>query len=138
VIYHSTTLNTERRMHVYLPPNFWNIKGKLPVLYLLHGGGDNDISWTSAGQVNLILDNLYAEGKLKNMIVVMPTGHIPGPSRGMMSLMAVGPDNDPFAQDFLRDLVPFVQKTYPVSTRREDTDIAGFSMGVVQTLNLAI
>src|SRR5664279_5355632 len=60
VIYHSTTLNTERRMHVYLPPDFGNIKGKLPVLYLLHGGGDNDISWTSAGQVNLILDNLYA------------------------------------------------------------------------------
>src|ERR1039457_7522906 len=55
-----------------------------------------------------------------------------------MSLMAVGPDNDPFAQDFLRDLVPFVQKTYPVSTRREDTAIAGFSMGGVQTLNLAI
>ena len=52
--------------------------------------------------------------------------------------MAVGPDNDPFAQDFLRDLVPFVQKTYPVSTRREDTAIAGFSMGGVQTLNLAI
>jgi enterochelin esterase-like enzyme len=43
-----------------------------------------------------------------------------------------------FAQDFLRDLVPFVQKTYPVSTRREDTAIAGFSMGGVQTLNLAI
>jgi enterochelin esterase family protein len=138
VIYHSTTLNSERRMHVYLPPNFENIKGKLPVLYLLHGGGDNDISWTSAGQVNLILDNLYAEGKLKNMIVVMPTGHVPGPSRGMMSLMAVDPDNDPFAQDFLRDLVPFVQKTYPISTRREDTAIAGFSMGGVQTLNLAL
>jgi enterochelin esterase family protein len=138
VIYHSTTLNTERRMHVYLPPDFGNIKGKLPVLYLLHGGGDNDISWTSAGQVNLILDNLYAEGKLKNMIVVMPTGHIPGPSRGMMSLMAVDPDNDPLAQDFLRDLVPFVQKTYPVSTRREDTAVAGFSMGGIQTLNLAL
>jgi enterochelin esterase family protein len=137
VLYHSNTLNTERRMHVYLPPNFESIKGKLPVLYLLHGGGDNDISWTSAGKVNLILDNLYAQDKLKNMIVVMPTGSVPDQGKGA-KWFAVGVDDDPFAQDFLRDLVPFVEKTYPVSTRREDTAIAGFSMGGVQTLNLAL
>lgn len=136
VIYHSDSLNTERRMHVYLPPNFEKIKGKLPVLYLLHGGGDNDISWTSAGKINLILDNLYAEGKLKNMIVVMPTGHVPGPSHGM--IFPVGPDNDPFSKDFLNDLMPFVEKTYPVSSKREDRAIAGFSMGGIQTLNLSL
>jgi hypothetical protein len=79
VIYHSTTLDAERRMHVYLPPNFEKIQGKLPVLYLLHGFSDNDISWTSAGKINLILDNLYAEGKIKNMIVVMPSGHVAWP-----------------------------------------------------------
>jgi enterochelin esterase-like enzyme len=138
VIYHSNSLNVERRMHVYLPPNFENLKGKLPVLYLLHGGGDNDISWTSAGKVNLILDNLYAAGKLKDMIVVMPSGHVPVQDRGMVSLFAVGADNDPFAKDFLNDLMPFVEKTYPVSTKREDRAIAGFSMGGVQTLNLAL
>jgi enterochelin esterase-like enzyme len=137
VIYHSNSLNMERRMHVYLPPNFENIKGKLPVLYLLHGGGDNDISWTSAGKINLILDNLYAEGKLKNMIVVMPTGHVPGLARPMMA-MSAGPDNDPFIKDFTNDVMPFVEKTYPVSTKREDRAIAGFSMGGVQTLNLAL
>jgi enterochelin esterase family protein len=137
VIYHSGSLNTERRMHVYLPPNFEKIKGKLPVLYLLHGGGDNDISWTSAGKINLILDNLYADGKLKNMIVVMPSGHVAGPARGMMSFPN-GTDNDPFARDFLDDLLPFVEKTYPVSSKREDRAIAGFSMGGVQTLNLAL
>jgi len=136
VIYHSASLNMERRAHVYLPPHFEAIKGKLPVLYLLHGAGDNDISWTSAGKINLILDNLYAAGKLKNMIVVMPSGHVPGAPRRMMQPPA--PEGDAFTKDFLNDLVPFVQKTYPVSIRKEDTAIAGFSMGGVQTLNLAL
>ena len=48
VIYHSNSLNMERRMHVYLPPNFENIKGKLPVFFLLHGGGDNVTSTASS------------------------------------------------------------------------------------------
>jgi enterochelin esterase-like enzyme len=137
VIYHSDSLNMERRMHVYLPPHFAELRGKLPVLYLLHGGGDNDLSWTSAAQINLVLDNLYAEGKLKNMIVVMPAGHVPTQTRVLLS-MGVGPDHDPFIKDFLTDIMPFVEKTYPVSTKREDTAIAGFSMGGVQTLNLAL
>jgi enterochelin esterase-like enzyme len=137
VIYHSSSLNMERRIHVYLPPNFENIKSKLPVLYLLHGGGDNDISWTSAGKVNLILDNLYAEQKLKNMIVIMPSGHVPG-HVGSPMLSPVDPDVDSFSKDFLNDLMPFVEKTYPVSSKREDRAIAGFSMGGVQTLNLAL
>jgi enterochelin esterase family protein len=137
VIYHSASLNMERRVHVYLPPHFETIKGKIPVLYLLHGVGDNDISWTSAGQVNLVLDNLYAEGKVKNMIVVMPAGHVPGlPGRPMQ--FSTGPDADPFSKDFLDDLMPFIAKTYPVSMKRDDTAIAGFSMGGVQTLNLAL
>lgn len=133
-LYHSNSLNAERRMHVYLPPNFENIKEKLPVLYLLHGGGDNDISWTGAARANLILDNLYAAGKLKNMIVVMPSGHTP--VKGIF--MGTGPAQDPFCQDLLKDIIPFVEKTYPVSTKREDRAIAGFSMGGVQTLNTAL
>ena len=134
VTYHSRTLNMERHMHVYLPPGFEDIKGKLPVLYLLHGYGDNDISFTSAGKVPLILDNLYAAGSVKPMIVVMPSGHVPGVPRRVFT---VGPE-DEFSQDFLNDLVPYVQRTYPVSTRREDTAIAGFSMGGGQALNLAL
>lgn len=136
VIYHSASLNMERRAHVYLPPNFEAIHAKLPVLYLLHGAGDNDISWTSAGKINLILDNLYAAGKLKNMIVVMPSGHVPGAPRRMMQ--PPSPEGDPFTKDFLNDLVPYVQKAFPISSRREDTAIAGFSMGGVQALNLAL
>ncbi|MBD0367626.1 MAG: esterase [Flavisolibacter sp.] len=134
VWYHSNSLNAERRLHVYLPPDFESIKGKLPVLYLLHGGGDYDISWTGAAKANLILDNLHAEGKLKNMIVVMPAGHTP--MRGMA--MGTGPDQDPFCKDLLNDIIPLIEKTYPVSARREDRAIAGFSMGGIQTLNTAL
>lgn len=137
VIYHSNSLNMERRMHVYLPPHFGELKGKLPVLYLLHGGGDNDISWTSAGKMNLVLDNLYAEGKLKNFIVVMPSGHVARVPRPLTAMTAGGTE-DPFIKDFVNDLMPFVERTYPVSTKREDTAIAGFSMGGVQAMNLAL
>ena len=135
VIYHSKTMNAERHMHVYLPPNFEKITGRIPVLYLLHGYGDNDISFTSAGKIPEILDNLYAEGKVKNMIVVMPSGHVAGIKRG--GVFAVGPFDD-FSKDFLNDLVPFVEATYPVSKKREETAIAGFSMGGGQMLNLAL
>lgn len=136
IIYHSGSLNLERRAHVYLPPHMESMHEKLPVLYLLHGAGDNDISWTSAGKINLILDNLYAAGKLKPMIVVMPSGHVPGaPPRMMQPPSAAG---DLFTQDFLNALVPYLQKTYPVSSKRNDTAIAGFSMGGVQALNLAL
>lgn len=123
-----------RRMHVYLPPNYDQIKEKLPVLYLLHGGGDNDAAWTTAGKANLILDNLYAEGKLKPMIVVMPAGHTP--VKGLA--MGAGPDQDPFCQDLLKDVMPYIERNYPVSVKREHRAVAGLSMGGIQTLNLAL
>ncbi len=137
VMYKSVALGgISRRLHVYLPPNYDQVSKtqKLPVLYLFHGGGDNDASWTTAGRANLILDNLYAEGKLKPMIVVMTAGHTP--VRG--NAMGAGPEADPFSKDFLSDVIPFIEKTYPVSNKREHRAIAGLSMGGVQTLNIAL
>lgn len=135
--YKSTALDgLMRRMHVYLPPNYDVIskKEKLPVLYLLHGGGDNDAAWTTAGRANLILDNLYAEGKLKPMIVVMPAGHTP--MKGLA--MGAGPDQDPFCKDLMTDILPYIEKNFPVSAKREYRAIAGLSMGGIQTLNIAL
>ncbi len=137
VLYTSTALDgITRRLHVYLPPNYDEIskKEKLPVLYLFHGGGDNDASWTTAGRANLILDNLYAEGKIKPMIVVMPAGHTP--VQGFF--MGAGDKQDPFGRDFVQDILPFIEKTYPVSTKREDRAIAGLSMGGIQAINIAL
>jgi enterochelin esterase-like enzyme len=137
LFYKSQSLDgANRRLHVYLPPNYEKLyaKKKLPVLYLLHGGGDNDASWTTAGRANFILDNLYAEGKIKPMIVVMTTGHTPAKGNAM----GAGPDGDPFSKDFLNDVIPFVESNYNVSNKRGDRAIAGLSMGGLQTMNIAL
>lgn len=137
VLYKSTALDDIiRRMHVYLPPNYDELikTQQLPVLYLLHGGGDNDASWTTAGRANLILDNLYATGNIEPMIVVMPAGHTP--IQGFF--MGAGDQQDPFGRDFVQDIIPFVEQNYPVSTLREDRAIAGLSMGGIQAINIAL
>ncbi|MDB5240621.1 MAG: esterase [Spirosoma sp.] len=134
VWYPSKSLGITRRMHVYTPPGYATMKEKLPVLYLLHGGGDNDASWTTVGQANFILDNLLAEGKMKPMIVVMPAGHTPKPGLAM----GAGPQQDPFAQDFLEDIIPYVEKHFRVSAGQDGRAIAGLSMGGIQTLNIAL
>ena len=131
VTYHSSSLKRFRRMHVYTPPGYQKGEGTFPVFYLLHGAGDCDDSWTTVGRAGIILDNLIAAGKAKPMIVVMPAGHA-GPFRFDRS----GPD--PFAQDFINDVMPYVQNNYRAKTDRGSRAIAGLSMGGGQTLNIGI
>jgi enterochelin esterase family protein len=64
-------------VYVYTPPGYESAKAKYPVLYLLHGNGQIEASWTWTGRANVIMDNLLADGKIKPMIVVMPYGHVP-------------------------------------------------------------
>jgi enterochelin esterase-like enzyme len=109
------------------------------VLYLLHGAGDSDDSWTSVGRANFILDNLIAAGKARPMIVVMPAGHT-GPFSFIMptaSAKVGGVGNDKFEDDFLKDVMPYIEKHYRVRTDRPHRAIAGLSMGGAQTLNIA-
>lgn len=134
VNYWSSSLGIMRRMHVYLPPGYRDMIEKLPVLYLLHGGGDCDGAWTTVGKANTILDNLYAGGKTAPMIVVMPDGHPPGPS----SMREIVPGGDNFARDFLNDVVPYIEKHYNVSSEPSDRALSGLSMGGLQTMNIAI
>jgi enterochelin esterase-like enzyme len=135
VYYYSTALGRHRRMHVYTPPGYENGSGKFPVFYLLHGSGDCDDSWTSVGRAGFILDNLIAAKKAQPMIVVMPAGHTsttpPAPG-------AARPLRDEFADDFVTDIMPYVEKTYRVLTDRAHTAIAGLSMGGGQSLNISM
>src|SRR5262245_13002046 len=133
VTYYSTALKRFRRMHVYPPPAYDLGKGKFPVFYLLHGAGDCDEAWSSVGRAGFILDNLIAEKKATPMVVVMPTGHT-GPFRTGGARPAV----DEFAQDFMNDIMPFVEKHYRVYTDRKNRAMAGLSMGGGQTLNIGI
>jgi len=133
VWFNAETLGKTSRVHVYTPPGYENMKGKLPVLYLQHGGGDNDASWATAGRANFILDNLLAEGKMKPMIVVMPFGN---PGGGFFS--GAGVDADPYYSYFFKDLVPYIESHYNVGTTRKSRAYAGLSMGGLQALNMGI
>ena len=131
VNYHSKSLGRFRRMHVYTPPGYEKGDATYPVFYLLHGASDSDDSWTTVGRAGFILDNLIAAGKAKPMLVVMPAGHT-GPFRRDRS----GPDE--FAQDFVNDIMPYVEANYRVKTDRNSRAMAGLSMGGGQTLNIGV
>jgi len=120
-------------MHVYTPAGYELGEGKLPVFYLLHGASDSDDSWTSVGRAGFILDNLIAAKKAKPMVVVMPAGHT-GPFRWGAPM----PKVDEFTQDFLTDIMPYIEKNYRVFTDRQNRALAGLSMGGAQTLNIGI
>jgi enterochelin esterase family protein len=143
VTYYSTALGKFRRMHIYTPPGYESGQGKFPVFYLLHGAGDCDDSWTSVGRAGFILDNLIAAKKAKPMIIIMPAGHTRPTGRGPLpgiaqpGSRATSPP-DEFIQDFLADIMPYVEKNYRVLAGRENRAIAGLSMGGNQTLNIAL
>jgi enterochelin esterase-like enzyme len=133
VTYHSSALQRVRRMHLYTPPGYELGTGRFPAFYLLHGAGDNDDSWTSVGRAGFILDNLIAAKKAVPMIVVMPAGHT---SRTPVS--AIGrAATDEFVQDFVQDVMPYVETHYRVIADRSHRAIAGLSMGGNQTLHVA-
>jgi enterochelin esterase-like enzyme len=133
VTYYSTALKRFRRLHAYTPPGYELGKGKFPVFYLLHGAGDSDDSWTSVGRAGFILDNLIAAKKAKPMLIVMPAGHA-----GAFRMGGPRPAVDEFAQDFLNDIMPLIEKKYRVHADRKNRALAGLSMGGGQTLNIGI
>jgi enterochelin esterase family protein len=130
--YQSSTLGTQRRVHVYTPPGYDAGADKYPVLYLLHGGGDEDSGWSTVGRAGFILDNLLAAKKATPMLVVMPNGSLPRPA----AAGAAGQDR--FANELMKDVVPFVEKNYRVRADRDGRAIAGLSMGGGQTLRVVV
>ena len=141
VFYYSTVLKTTRRMHIYTPPGYEVGNQKYPVFYLLHGSGDTDDAWTSVGRASFILDNLIASKQAKPMIVAMPAGHQPG-SNGFGGPPAPGaaaqpPAVNPFTNEFITDMLPYVEKNYRTLPDRAHRAIAGLSMGGSQTLDIA-
>ncbi|MCF0159609.1 MAG: endo-1,4-beta-xylanase Z, partial [Bacteroidaceae bacterium] len=119
--YQSREVGTTRTMRVWTPAGYEKGKDKLPVLYLIHGGGDTDTSWPTAGAAGDILDNLLAEGKIKPMIVVMPNGTIH--TNDLQGEVPI------FARDMMTDIIPFIESNYRVLTDRNSRAIAGLSMG---------
>lgn len=164
--YESKATNATRQAWVYTPPDYTRTNTKYPVLYLLHGGGDLDPGWVVTGRANLIMDNLIAEKKAKPMLVVMPLARgggslglgpagmvpgmaaagnvVPGAGRAAGGGAAGAPAPPPapavmgpFAQDFVGDLLPAIEKTFRVSARPEDRAMGGLSAGAAATINTA-
>jgi enterochelin esterase-like enzyme len=139
ITYTSKTVGANRRAIIYTPPAY-SKKKKYPVLYLLHGIGGDEKEWLNGGKPQVILDNLYAQNKIEPMIVVMPNG------RAMKDDRATGNMFDSvkvkafatFEQDMLNDLIPYIEKNFPVIKNRESRAIAGLSMGGGQSLNFGL
>ncbi|HEV7992383.1 MAG TPA: alpha/beta hydrolase-fold protein [Gemmatimonadaceae bacterium] len=132
VEYWSSTLGAKRRAYVYTPPGYMKNAARYPVLYLVHGAGDSDDSWTSEGHANYILDNLIAAGKAKPMIVVMPFGHTPDrPGVDMLT-------NTDFGDDLLKDVIPYTEANFRTLNGPATRAMAGLSMGGAHTLNFGL
>lgn len=153
--YHSKELNAERRVLVYTPPGYESgaIK-EYPVLYLLHGMGDDEGFWTSVGRANFIMDNLLAENKARPALIVMPFGHV---SRDVLSGFhprdgahaAGGPPRDASSinaifgvrmleTDLKENIVPMVEREYRAGRSPNQRAIAGLSMGGFQALAIGL
>jgi enterochelin esterase-like enzyme len=137
VTYYSNVLKKFRRFHVYTPPGYEANQQKYPVLYLLHGANESDDSWSTVGRGNFILDNLIADGKAVPMIVIMPNGHIDQtpPNPGVPGALRV--EFAAFPNEFVSDIMPYVESHYRTIPDRPHRAIAGLSMGGAQTLNIA-
>jgi enterochelin esterase-like enzyme len=137
VEYDSTTVGIKRKARVYTPPGYTK-DSKYPVLYLLHGIGGDENEWARGGVPDVILDNLYADKKILPMIVVLPNGRASKDLTARDPIPKQSPAFATFEQDLLKDLIPFIEKTYAVKTDRESRAIAGLSMGGGQSLNFGL
>lgn len=133
-LYYSTVTGSWRRMYIYTPPGYDNASEKYPVLYILHGGGEDETGWATQGKTNLILDNLIAEKKAKPMLIVMMDGNF-----GTGGIANFGEQSLRMFEDELKQVViPFVEKNYRAETDQKKRALAGLSMGGLQTLHAGI
>jgi enterochelin esterase-like enzyme len=141
--YRSTTLDMQRRLHVYTPSGYDGSSTRYPALYLLHGGGDDDSGWSSIGRAGFILDNLLADKKAVPMIIVMPNGSLPRPPGMPAAVPGTPPEpavmaalQERFTNELMKDVIPFVERQYRVVPGAGTRAIAGLSMGGGQTLRV--
>ncbi len=117
------------RCLIYTPAG-WDMKSdeRIPVLYLQHGHGENEVGWVSTGKVPEILDNLIAEGESEKFAVVMNCGMVQVHENGKRVV-----NFRRFEDYLLKDVIPFIEERYPFGGSREKRAMAGLSMGSLQT-----
>ena len=134
VVHYKNSAGAEKRLHVYLPPDYETSgERRYPVLYLNHGGGENDSHWTASGFAHRILDNLIGEGKARPMIVAMPdTGRLVSGTPPKIG------EDDACTKEYLGAILPFVDGRYRTRPNRESRALAGLSMGGFVVLNTGL
>ncbi|GAT63451.1 alpha/beta hydrolase-fold protein [Paludibacter jiangxiensis] len=130
--YYSEVTNSWRNFYMYTPPGYdQNTSEKYPVLYIMHGGGEDQRGWATQGKTDLIIDNLIAEKKAVPMVIVMPDGNLPAGNFGEEGLKM-------FEKEMKQSIIPFVEKNYRVKTDAQSRALAGLSMGGLQTLYMGL
>jgi enterochelin esterase family protein len=137
-IYFSKENSAMRRCFIYTPPGYNEDTNKCyPVLYLQHGGGEDETGWASQGRANLIMDNLIAEAKTVPFIIVMDNGTWRMPQRPASGERpAQWPPvgwADGFKNTLLKDIIPMVDAGYRTIANPQHRAMAGLSMGGMQT-----
>ncbi len=155
-LFHSTNANAVLRCFVYTPPDYEKDPSKrYPVLYLQHGGGEDETGWGNQGHTGLIMDNLIATGKAKPFIIVMASSYVPGangpgrgrvavgttngaPARGVMGPGGRRFDFSAFERVLVNELIPFIDTNYRTLTDQPHRAMAGLSMGGMQTRGITL
>ena len=137
--YYSKSLGATNQAIVYLPPKYKENKDKrYPVFYCISGTTDTEEVYYKVGRVNYILDNLLAEGKAEEMIVVLPYGNpyklLPSQPKGAFGAPQTRFGGDIFSQDLNNDLMPYVESHYRTINDADHRAIGGFSRGGNQAL----
>ncbi|MBN1927545.1 MAG: esterase [Prolixibacteraceae bacterium] len=137
-LYYSKSDSSMRRCFVYTPPGYdQNLEKRYPVLYLQHGGGEDETGWSNQGHANLIMDNLIADGKALPFIIVMDNGtwRMPRRERGERPTGSWPPTGwaDGFMNTLLNDIVPMIDSNYRTLADQQHRAMAGLSMGGMQT-----
>jgi enterochelin esterase-like enzyme len=150
VWYDSKVTGSWRHALVYLPPNYdTQTKLRYPVLYLQHGGGEDETGWIRQGNANFILDNLIAAGSCKSMIIVMAYGYagragqappdLTGKPFGSPEMMKAMQDMAAaFEDDVTKDLIPYIDSNFRTLSDRDHRAMAGLSMGGMQTFQITL
>lgn len=129
----SKILKMDRKYSVYLPGDYYTSERSYPVLYLLHGSGDDHTGWVQFGEVKRIADHAIAEGKCSDMIIVMPDGNTG--QRGYFN----SPKGDWNYEDFFfQEFMPYIEKTYRIRAEKRYRAISGLSMGGGGTIVYAL
>lgn len=129
----SKILNMERKYAIYLPPDYETSQRTYPVLYLLHGGGDDQTGWVQFGEVQNITDKAIMQGTAAPMIIVMPDANT-----GRRGFSNDATNTWRYEDFFFQEFMPFIEKTYRIKAEKRYRAVSGLSMGGDGTFTYAL